>query len=121
MFVDGWGNPYLFQRRWATGDTPVLDSLTPVGGTSKLRDPTDSMGLLLNSTWYGTANRTAFETAGHSVTKNNAAYAYYLIPVIMSCGPDGKPGITPANFATMTVSTPADAKDNIYSYLVDRE
>jgi prepilin-type N-terminal cleavage/methylation domain-containing protein len=122
--TDDWANPLLFCR-WPTGDA-TLDALTPLQNT-KIRDLQDPDGLLLNSTWYGTAvnpgaGRVAFEKYGHSLTKNNnagvpAAHAYYLIPTIVSSGRDGKFGLD----ATEATTSAADAKDNLYSYQIDRE
>jgi prepilin-type N-terminal cleavage/methylation domain-containing protein len=114
--VDDWGNPLVFAR-WPTGD-PALDLLTPINN-SKLRDLEDRDGLLISSTFYGTPGRVQFETWGHSLTKNNAAHAYYLVPVLVSGGRDGKTGIL--TDGKLTVNSAADAKDNIYSYNLERE
>jgi prepilin-type N-terminal cleavage/methylation domain-containing protein len=120
--VDDWANPLVFAR-WPTGDT-TLDALTPLQKT-KTRDLQDPEGLLINSTWWATPSRITFEQNAHTLTKqvNGAAQAheYYMIPVLVSGGRDGKLGILPQDYKTLTVTTPADAKDNIYSYNLERE
>ena len=127
--VDDWGNPLLFAR-WPTGDT-TLDALTPLQKT-KTRDLQDPEGLLINNNWWSTAtgapnpNRVTFEQNAHTLTKPDASgqpqpHEYYMIPVLVSAGRDGKLGILPQDYKTLTVTTPADAKDNIYSYNLERE
>jgi hypothetical protein len=123
--VDDWGNPLVFAR-WPTGD-PTLDGLAPVKNP-KLRDLQDPEGLLTNATWWGTVaapnpNRVAFEQNAHSLKKPDDAtgqpYEYYVIPVLVSAGRDGKLGVSLDG--KLTVTNAADAKDNIYSYNLERE
>jgi prepilin-type N-terminal cleavage/methylation domain-containing protein len=121
--VDDWGNPLVFAR-WPTGDAN-LDALTPLQKT-KTRDLEDPEGLLINSNWWGQAStpqnpsgRVQFETYAHTLTKNNAAHEYYMIPVLVSGGRDGKLGVSLDG--KLTVTNAADAKDNLYSYNLERE
>jgi prepilin-type N-terminal cleavage/methylation domain-containing protein len=118
--VDDWANPFLFAR-WPVGDS-TLDSLYPVTDGSVIRDPEDRDGLLTGSlatSWWNTQNRATFEQVGHSVSKNGQPYAYYLVPVLVSGGRDGKMGISLDG--TLTPTSAADAADNIYSYKLERE
>ncbi len=124
--VDGWGMPLLYYR-WPTGSSEV-DGLAPAVQTSVtgqaasttqsiVRDPEDPLGMLMNANWYSTSGRTTFESWCHSMTNNSAQYAFYLIPVVASSGPDKLPGLTSPTMAFDTSTGNVDTdKDNVYSF-----
>lgn len=141
--VDGWARPIRFYR-WPTGCADV-DALNPgdLGSATSLqtrfRDPQDSDGLLLQTTtgsdgWYGSTQRTDFEQQCHVVA--NPAFpppplhSFYLIPVIVSAGADGKFGIQqPSPGApdpmTVPITNTGDPeyskgldKDNVWSFRI---
>jgi prepilin-type N-terminal cleavage/methylation domain-containing protein len=114
--VDDWGRPLAFYR-WPTGNTEV-DGLAPASA-STARDPQDPDGLLLDPGWWRSAGRGKFEHWCHSVTRDGQPYAYYLIPVIASAGPNGRLGIRrPAALGPdpMAADGTADADDNLYNF-----
>jgi prepilin-type N-terminal cleavage/methylation domain-containing protein len=145
--VDGWGSPLMFYR-FAWGTSPPAAMVIPgspgaPGGiqglnpapagskTAKLADPLDPGGLLL--TWQG-AGRTAFELNVHRIagpatgapTGTTTPPTYYVIPVIMSLGPDQDKAagvLTPSLYPPtqcpgmgLQVQNAATAADNIYSF-----
>jgi prepilin-type N-terminal cleavage/methylation domain-containing protein len=128
-FADDWGNPLVFCR-WATGDT-VLDGLSPLTSTNTaVRDLQDPDGQLLNANWNNPTSTGCqnFQQYGHSVTSATnpgQPYAYYTIPVLMSYGPDGLPGLAavtgPYYLQTLARDGTNASADNIYSYNLDRE
>lgn len=120
--IDAWGSPLAYYR-WPWGSTE-LDSLVPtiqpgisaapVTAASIVRDPEDPVGLLLNTTWYATGSsgaRGTFESWCHAVTNNSATggeapqYAYYMVPAIVSPGPDKTLGLTPQTYTPYISST----------------
>src|SRR5262249_9623941 len=101
VLVDGWRKPLAFYR-WPTDPSAnnEVDQLAPPSSAtvSKARDPQDPDGLLIATNpvteWWGTPGRTIFETQWcHSLQKSANPYAYYMIPVIVSRGPNGQLGI----------------------------
>jgi hypothetical protein len=78
--------------------------------------------VLVNSTWWGSANRPVFEATFHSVSTGGAAppHSFYMVPVIASRGRDGVLGIAqPATAITPDPMSPNGSlndNDNIYSY-----
>src|SRR5262249_19167033 len=126
VLVDGWRKPLAFYR-WPTdpGLNNEVDQLAPPASAtvSKARDPQDPDGLLLNPRWWASSGRTTFENSWcHSLQKNSNPYAYYMIPVIVSAGPNGQLGIAPITGApnprpdVMAINNQAQANDNIYNY-----
>jgi hypothetical protein len=121
QLVDGYGTPLLFYR-WPTMN-PEVDALNPTPadpryGTGKFQDSLDTDGTLVNSLWNFTGNpdKDWFEQVCHSVTKSGSPYAYYMIPVIASAGPDHVFQILPPPTLArdpMAIVTPSD---DIYSY-----
>jgi prepilin-type N-terminal cleavage/methylation domain-containing protein len=112
--VDGWGAPLAFYR-WPTSTD--VNALNP-GKTKKaltFADPLDPDGLLLQPGWYGTAGRTQLESLCHALSPDGGQTAWYIIPVLVSAGPDGVLGVDPT---TMAAVAPANTPDNIYSYQV---
>jgi prepilin-type N-terminal cleavage/methylation domain-containing protein len=137
--VDGWGTPLAFYR-WPWGSSEV-DSLAPAiqpgqNGSaatpngSVVRDPEDPLGLLMNMNWYATAGRSTFEGWCHAVTNNNVTggqapqYAYYMVPVLVSAGPNSQLGLTSQTKTTAPPYSPGpmdpdgsnNDSDNIYSF-----
>jgi prepilin-type N-terminal cleavage/methylation domain-containing protein len=136
--VDSWGTPLAYYR-WPWGNTEV-DALasavqTTVTGqpssttSSTVRDPEDPLGLLMNANWYTNSGRNTFESWCHAVTKGSTQYAYYMIPVVVSAGPDMTLGLTPQSPNTTTpppgtgpmaqllgTNNQVNDYDNIYSF-----
>jgi prepilin-type N-terminal cleavage/methylation domain-containing protein len=137
--VDGWGTPLAFYR-WPWGNSEV-DSLAQAVQPGKsgspatpnasiVRDPEDPLGLLMNMNWYAGAGRSTFEGWCHAVTNSSASgtqapqYAYYMIPVIVSAGPNSQLGLTPQTKTTAPPYSPGpmdpdgtnNDSDNIYSF-----
>jgi hypothetical protein len=154
MLVDNWGTPLLFYR-WPTLDGGV-DAANPATAGSKaqtVRDLQDGDGTLTDfanpSGWWNNQNlRLQFEMQVHLVSKpvagtpppiytyapttaQAAPYAYYMVPVIVSAGPNKKFGIAPPSAPIdpntgqpaagpwpdpMQSDGTAASNDNIYSY-----
>ena len=94
-----------------------VNALNP-GTTNKAKtfaDPLDPEGLLLNPQWYASAGRAQFESLCHPISPDGGQTAWYIIPVIVSAGPDGVLGLDPTS---MAVTAAANTPDNIYSYQV---
>jgi hypothetical protein len=165
MLVDFWGTPLLFYR-WPTldGGVDAANPATPGSRAVTLRDLQDGDGTLLDPSWWSNGgntdqptNRFYFEANIHLISKQvpppaaapppyvydvtqmvqAAPYAYYMVPVIVSAGPNKKFGILPAQQPYINptpggnpVVTPAPgpwpdpmqldgssaSNDNIYSY-----
>ena len=129
VFTDDWTNPLVFAR-WPYGD-PYLQQKTVIPTeTSAMSDNDDRDGRLIDSNWQtaNPASVSAFQQYAYPLQQNGAPYAYYLIPVIVSAGPDGQLGLsTTADQWGRTgmyslqqqppppPTNPA-ASDNIYSY-----
>ena len=81
-------------------------------------NPQDPEGHLLNATWWSSTARPLYEANLHLVSQNGVPYAYYLVPVIASSGPDRKLGISPvaANTPDPMQTASADANDNLYNF-----
>jgi prepilin-type N-terminal cleavage/methylation domain-containing protein len=117
--VDAWGNPLAFYRfPWNNADLQAANPATPGSRNFKFSDPIDTGGALLqdrgNKTWTG---RPIFEAQFHDVKDNFAGTphmgnANFVIPVIVSNGPDGLLGLG----ADLSVTDTKKAADNIYSF-----
>jgi hypothetical protein len=92
------------------------------------RNPLDPDGKLHDGTWYNGGYhgmtvdkswRILFEKSCYPVTRNNALYAYYLVPVLVSAGPNKQLGLDPQTM--LVTGTAADIDDNIYSFQVKRD
>jgi hypothetical protein len=149
--VDFWGTPLQFYR-WPTLDGGV-DASNPAAANTKAgsvgRDLQDGDGTLMDPNWWSNQPlRLQFELQCHLVSTPvagaappNYTYApttkadrkaYYMVPVIVSAGPNKKFGITaapaPLDPATgnpamtgpwpdpMQLDGTSDSNDNIYSY-----
>lgn len=136
--VDGWGTPLAYYR-WPWGNSEV-DALAPpvqvgtagtaVTAATVVRDPEDPMGLLLNTTWYTMSSngpRTTFEGWCHSVTNSSQSpsnpgypqYAYYMVPAVVSAGPNLQLGLTSQGSTSPGPMAPDGTNsdsDNIYSF-----
>lgn len=126
IFVDSWGYPLQFYN-FPTGNDDLNNPSDPVLGAtlSKLRpsgrDPIDPEGTLYTPpTSWPNAQRNQFIARVHTLQPNTFGAdspARYVIPVILSIGRDGVSGLDPA---TMTVTDPTAAGDNIFSYRLRR-
>lgn len=110
--VDSWAKPLAFFR-FAWNNQALQDSnpAPPNTRDAKFADPVDRGGSLLNNNWYSTANRTSYEAIFHPV-KTSVGNAYYVTPVIVSRGPDGK---LDEDLAAATAAG-TGSFDNIYSF-----
>ena len=110
--VDAWGRPLAFYRfPWNNADLQAANPAAPGSRNFKFSDPIDTGGTLINSSW----NPALFEKQFHAVRNNmpglRLGNANYVIPVIVSAGPDGKLDLG----ADLSV-TGTGAADNTYSY-----
>jgi hypothetical protein len=131
--VDIYGNPIVFVR-WpmpSDGKSPpdpsnsnydLLNSWDPTYSNERgLHDPQDPLGTLQAPTWVGSTGGAVFASAVHPLTGSYPNI--YLVPVIISPGPDGVLGLnwTPGsldigvNAATKNTSGDPAYVDNIYS------
>ena len=124
-FVDSWGNPLLFYR-FPAGNA-ALQATSP--GGVRYADPLDPNGVLFQ--WHppppppGHSPRSDFELNVHKIAFNPQV-ACYVVPTIVSWGPNGnihKTGATgaPAPYgwglnADMSVADGVAEADNIYSF-----
>jgi hypothetical protein len=124
--VDNYGNPIVFVR-WpmptditqSDGNFKMINSWDATYLSEKnLHDPQDPTGVLQAPNWTGSA---MYQGAVHPLS---APYPnLYLVPVIISAGPDGTLGLnwTPGSFdigvnpATKNASGDPAYLDNIYS------
>jgi prepilin-type N-terminal cleavage/methylation domain-containing protein len=119
--VDGYHNPVFFYR-WPTptatggpGDPYVLLTSGPSTGwnpnpAATFQDPQDPNGTLQAPTGWTPSNVTGL---GYFPIVN-----MYMVPVIVSAGPDGILGLDPpppGGNGTMTVTSSGAVSDNIYS------
>jgi len=134
-FVDGWGNPLYFYRfptpqNW---NDLQLTNTAPAGSReANFCDPIDPNGTLLDPppptppTWPA-ASRAAFEALVHKISPTGKPPANYVIPVLVSGGPNYvpyDPSLPYKGFGLdlkdMSIgASPADpnfANDNIYSF-----
>lgn len=120
--VDGWGTPLTFFR--FPTQNPYLQAAVPVkaGAKAKYADPLDPDGVFLN--WAAGVGRTTFEKNVHIIGYAATANASYIVPTIVSAGPDVKLGLdTVINTPTkknmnMDVTAVLDEADNVYSFLL---
>jgi hypothetical protein len=132
--VDGWRTALGFYRfAW---NNPVLQAPPvfpfPAGSKqARFADPQDPAGTLLNSTWYASGNRSAAETYfGFTISSNAGSTSNYVLPVIVSAGPDSA-GVVPPLFGIglntsgtpaatsyndLNVSNASQAADDIFSF-----
>ncbi len=109
--IDDFGNPLYFFR-FPCNNADLHNSHPAASGTkeSQFRNPLDPEGLLTSGTW---TNRATFEgLVGYQVFFSGTLPTNYVIPVIVSAGPDGKLGLN----SNMQVINSQEAEDNIYSY-----
>jgi prepilin-type N-terminal cleavage/methylation domain-containing protein len=118
--VDAWGRPLAFYRfAWNNADLQAANPAAPGSRNFKFSDPIDNGGTLMNDTWYKSILYLNFEQRFHPVkiiTGPRMGNANFVIPVIVSAGPDGKMDLG----ADLSV-TGAGAADNIYSYKLQLE
>jgi len=126
-FTDDWNNPLVFAR-WPWGDpnlqnlAPTVLNTPPAGPVSAMLDKDDPDGRLVDANWQANYPQglAAFQQYAHPVVNPANGFAYYLIPVLVSAGRDNNLGINGGDFATLKVSNPSAAGDNIYSYNLGR-
>jgi type II secretory pathway pseudopilin PulG len=123
--VDNYGNPIVFVR-WplptdttqSDGNYLMINSWDATYATEKFHDSQDPIGTLQAPNWTGSAT---YQSAVHPLS---APYpSLYVVPVIISAGPDGVLGLnwTPGsldigvNAATTNASNDPAYLDNIYS------
>ena len=107
--VDAWGNPLAFYRfPWNNADLQAANPAAPGSRNFKFSDPIDTGGNLMNPSWAG---RPIFEAQFHPVKNIATGNAYFVIPVIVSAGPDQKMDLG----ADLSVAG-AGAADNIFSF-----
>ncbi len=87
--VDGWGTPLAFFRfPWNNAALQAANpGIASVRG-AKYADPVDTGGALINAAWYALPARGIFETDFKHQVKTSAGNAYYVVPVIVSAGPN---------------------------------
>jgi prepilin-type N-terminal cleavage/methylation domain-containing protein len=108
VLVDAWGNPLSFFRS-PTGDL----TLNPTGARSgPSNDPLDPQGLLCVQSWLNTmmpsVSANFSSIFGYTLPNTSPPTSYYLPPLIVSAGPDGKLGLD-----SDATPTSADANDNL--------
>jgi prepilin-type N-terminal cleavage/methylation domain-containing protein len=130
--VDGWGTPFFFFRFPTPSNWPInfLQNSNP-NPSAAYADPLDPLGTLADSTWLAGSGST-FTSSVHLVSYS-ATQTYYVIPVIVSAGTNGKYtqpanpttvqglGLKLGTTGTMDLVNPAsldDSNDNIYSFLL---
>jgi prepilin-type N-terminal cleavage/methylation domain-containing protein len=126
IIIDAWEAPIVFYR-WPTGNADVDGSgpsLSTVPAVRpEQRDTQDPEGKLQDlQTWWPQFH-VQFEQICHSVSKvqngQNGPYAYYMVPVIASGGPDRVLGIQPVSVDQpdqMQTAIQNNESDNLYSY-----
>ena len=139
--VDGWGTPLQFFR-WPTGSGEVNGLAPPPQPTTSgaltppttVRDQQDPDGLLLSNQWYLASDTgmpvpqgslgldfeyyfhpvhnatVTFNTTTHTAT---GMYAYFMVPVLASAGPNKHLGLYVTD---MTADGTGSDTDNLYSY-----
>ena len=95
-----WGRALAFYRfPWNNADLQTANPAAPGSRNFKFSDPIDTGGTLMNNTWYSSGARTTFEQQFHEIKNQMAGprigNANYVIPVIVSGGPNGKMDIGP--------------------------
>lgn len=111
--VDGWNKPIAFIR-WPTASTV----LNPAGDwTIPAKDPGDPEGRLANPTWRSSINGPPaqnptpfglFTSLVHALPQT-AGHSFYIVPLAVSAGPDGDPGLDLSTGA----ATSTAANDNL--------
>jgi len=126
--VDGWRMPLAFYR-FAWGGSPLLGAGQGIQGlnpapsgskTSLLADPLDPAGLLLSWPNNAVTNyRNTYQALFHAIN-NTPTSANYVIPVLVSGGPDRALGLPPpsqcANTSLLDNSGVSASLDDIFSY-----
>jgi prepilin-type N-terminal cleavage/methylation domain-containing protein len=160
MIVDAWGTPIIFYR-WPTLNPEVDASNAGQGRELTLRDAQDESGRLVDSGWWSSPGldqpilRFQFEANLHLVSKvapgkvqtpyvydqsqsiQANPYEYYMVPTLVSAGPNKKFGILPPQQPyinpnpmgspvvqpapgpwpdPMQIDGTSDSNDNIYSF-----
>jgi prepilin-type N-terminal cleavage/methylation domain-containing protein len=131
--IDNWGKPLVFYRFPTPAYSNTYPNSTllqssnpsannPSASSNKYADPLDPSGVLYN--WVGgqqTPNM--FTNNVHSIVSSFPnSPAFYVIPTIVSSGPDGNLGLDNGfklPKPTMSITSPKDAADeadNIYSF-----
>jgi prepilin-type N-terminal cleavage/methylation domain-containing protein len=109
--VDAWGRPLAFYRfAWNNAELQAANPATPGSRNFKFSDPIDNGGTLLNNSWPVKLRKT-FNSEFHPVQNATTGNANFVIPVIVSAGPDGDLGLGPDLSVVKTT-----AADNIYSF-----
>lgn len=104
--VDGWGTPINFYR-WPTGNAAAMNALDP-NPTATFHDVQDPNGTLNAPGGWTPAS---FVAVCHPIT---APGGRYLVPALVSAGPDKNFGITDQ---WMTIGSPTAAADNVTVYV----
>jgi prepilin-type N-terminal cleavage/methylation domain-containing protein len=109
VLVDSWGNPLAFCR-WPVGDTGNgVSPANPQGYQAGFNDPADPRGLLAAPSWLSSPQGAQFQAVCHPLRNGGTLD---LSPLIVSAGPDGQLGLVTA---TLGVTNPGQANDNLYS------
>jgi prepilin-type N-terminal cleavage/methylation domain-containing protein len=120
-FVDNWGTPLTFFR--FPTHNKNLQNANPASGTSKALkygDSADPAGALF--TWFKdasttTAHKNQYVNNIHTIISPfNANAACYILPTVVSSGPDTKLGLFTTIANDMNVSNAADEADNLYTF-----
>jgi prepilin-type N-terminal cleavage/methylation domain-containing protein len=121
--VDGWAQPLAFFR-FPTGNAELRamnpSAASPTSRAAKFADPLDPNGTLVApstgtpaSSRWDASNWTTFKNDIHKPSDSAGIVpAYYVIPVLVSAGPNGTLGLD----NTMMVTSQNDADDNIYGF-----
>ena len=111
--VDGWKTPLTFIRfAYGTNVQQVNPAAaSPTARAFKFADPVDSDGMLVTPNWYASPNRATFDGRFHQISANAGTTANYVIPAIVSAGPD-------KNIALNTDASPIapGGNDNIFNF-----
>lgn len=111
ILTDSWGNPFVFSR-WPNGDASGVSPVNPSGYqpvSAGYLDPGDPKGELTRSSWVSSAGAATFSKYHPLIPAGNSLN---LTPRIVSSGPDGALGLSPASLA---ITNASQARDNIYS------
>jgi prepilin-type N-terminal cleavage/methylation domain-containing protein len=118
--VDAWGSPLAFFR--FPTDNPLLQNAAPAAGNKKSpsffnADPLDPTGALFTILQNGNATQKAnYESRVHKLRSPVTQGAGYILPTIVSAGPDGVLGLDTSIPNNMKIVAPQFADDNVYSF-----